>query len=141
MALSPAAAILMVGGLASLTFAALAGFGLYWIRVDDVTRQPPRYALVTHTSAITHGLVLIALAVVIPYSGLNEPIQVGLAGAEVAVTVAVAVRNVMAWRDGITDGFADVSDPHRRLRGLANVVNLVVVTALLYGVIRTALGI
>jgi hypothetical protein len=34
-----------------------------------------------------------------------------------------------------------VTDVHRRLRGLANVVNLVVVTALLYGVGRTALGI
>jgi hypothetical protein len=141
MTLSPAAAILMVGGLASLTFAALAGFALYWIRVDDVTREPPRYALITHTSAITHGLLLIALAVVIPYSGLTENIQVGLAAAEVLVAIAVAVRNAMAWRDGITDGFADVADVHRRLRGLANVVNLVVVTALLYGVGRTALGI
>jgi len=45
--LTPAAAILLVGGLANLAFSTLAGFMLYWIRLRDVSVAQPRYAAVT----------------------------------------------------------------------------------------------
>lgn len=134
-------AVLLVGGLASLAFATVAGFALYWIRLRDVLTPPPRYALITHTSATTGGLVLIALSVVIVHSGFTEPINLLLAGFEILAVGLTNVRNVMSWRSRIDDGMADVPERARRIRGLVNVASFVVMSALLYGVTRTALGI
>ncbi len=139
--LTPAAAILLVGGLANLAFSTLAGFMLYWIRLRDVSVRPPRYAHITHTSATTNGLLLIALSVVVVHSGFTEPVMVGLAVAEVIATVLSDARNVLSWHHRLDDGIADIPETNRRLRGLGNVIHLVVITALLYGVTRTAVGI
>jgi hypothetical protein len=139
--LTAAQAVLLVGGLASLTFATVTGFALYWIRLRDVLRPPPRYALITHTSALTNGILLIALAVAVPYSGFTDQINLLLAGAELVAVVLSGLRNVMSWRAGIEDGMADVAEQARRVRGVGNVINFVVMSALLYGVTRTALGI
>jgi hypothetical protein len=139
--LAPAAAILLVGGLANLAFSTFAGFTLYWIRMRDVTVPPPRYAHITHTSATTNGLLLIALSVAVVHSGFTEPVMIALAVAEVIATVLSDARNVLSWHQRIGDGFADIPESERRLRGLGNVIHLVVITALLYGVTRTALGI
>jgi uncharacterized iron-regulated membrane protein len=139
--LTPASAILLVGGLAILAFSTLAGFVLYWVRLRDVHLPPPRYALITHTSATTNGLVLIALSVAIVHSGFTEPITIGLAVAEVVASVLADARNVLAWHRRLDDGFADVPETMRRLRGLGNVVHFVVISALLYGVTRTVLGV
>jgi hypothetical protein len=138
---TPGQAILLVGGLANLTFSTLAGFALYWLRMRDVSRPPPRYALITHTSATTGGLVLIALSVAIVHTGFTEPINVLLAVGEVAAVVLIDVRNIVSWGDRIEDGMADVSETRRRLRGFANILHFVVISALTYGVARTALGI
>ncbi len=140
-ALSAAQAVLLVGGLASLAFATVAGFALYWIRLRDVLTPPPPYALITHTSATTGGLVLIALSVVIAHSGFTEQINVVLASAQLLAVALTNVRNIMNWRSRIHDGMAEVPERARRVRGLGNVLSFVVMSALLYGVTRTALGI
>jgi uncharacterized iron-regulated membrane protein len=140
-ALTPAAAILLVGGLANLAFSTLAGFMLYWIRLRDVSVPQPRYAHITHTSATTNGLLLIALSVAVVHSGFSEPVMIGLAVAEVIATMLSDARNVLSWHQRLGDGIADIPETGRRLRGLGNVIHLVVIFALLYGVTRTALGI
>jgi cytochrome b561 len=136
-----AQSILLIGSLASLVFATTAGFTLYWVRLRNVALPPPRYALITHMSAVTGALVLIALFVAMPYSGFTEGINVTLAVAEVVVVAASSVRNVWSWRLQLVDGMAEVDERSRRLRGLGNVVHFVVASSLLYGVTRTALGI
>ena len=141
-ALTPAAAILLVGGLANLAFSTLAGFVLYWIRLRDVAVPPPRYALITHTSATTNGLVLIALSVAIVHSGFTEPIDDRPRhGGGRSRRCCRTPATCSAWHQRLDDGFAGVPETERRLRGLGNVIHFVVISALLYGVTRTALGI
>lgn len=140
-AMTSAQALLLAGGLASLAFATLSSFALYWIRLRDVLIPPPRYALITHTSATTSGLVLIALSVVIVHSGFTESINLLLAGSEILAVALTTARNVVSWRARIEDGMADIPEQARRIRGLVNVISFVVMSALLYGVIRTGLGI
>lgn len=139
--MTAAEAILLVAGLVNLTFSTLAGFALYWIRLRDVTVPPPHYAPITHTSATTGGLLLIALSVGIVHTGFTDPINVLLAVLEVLAVALADVRNVRLWRARVEDGMADVSETMRRVRGLGNVIHFVVISALLYGVSRTALGI
>jgi hypothetical protein len=139
--MTTAQAVLLTAGLANLTFSTLAGFALYWIRLRDVTTLPPRYALITHTSATTGGLLLIALSVAIVHTGFTEPINLLLAALEAAAVALSDVRNVLSWYKRLEDGMAEVSETSRRLRGLGNVIQFVVMSALLYGVGRTALGI
>jgi hypothetical protein len=63
-----------------------------------------------------------------------------LAIAEFAATLFSNGRNVLLWAEGIEEGFSGVSETRRRLRGVGNMINLVVMASMLYGVVRTALG-
>lgn len=139
--MTEAQAVLLIGGLANLTFSSLAGFAVYWLRLRDPLTPPPPFAPITHTSATTGGLLLIALSMAVVHSGFTDPINLGLAAAEVLAVALSDVRNVINWRRGIVDGIADLPEVGRRLRGLGNVIHFGVITALLYGVTRTALGI
>lgn len=139
--MTAAQSVLLVAGLANLTFSTLAGFALYWLRSRDVFAAQPLYAAITHTSATTGGLLLIALSVVIVHTGFTEPVNVLLAVLEAAAVLLSNVRNVVSWYQRIDDGMADISETRRRLRGLGNVIHFLVISSLLYGVTRTALGI
>jgi hypothetical protein len=94
----------------------------------------------TGSGCATNGLVLIALSVAIVHSGFSDPINLLLALLEVTATVLSDARNVLSWRMRLQDGMADIPERGRRLRGLGNVIHFVVVSALLYGVTRTSLG-
>ena len=131
---------LIVGGMFNLFFSTIAAYFLYWVRIRDPQKPVPHYGLITHTSSITMGLVLIALSVVIEQTHFTPLINTGLALAAVVGTVFTDARNVLLWSEGFVDGFAQVSETRRRLRGLGNVINLVVMAAIFYGVVRTALG-
>jgi hypothetical protein len=138
---TPEQSILIVFGVLNLAFATIAGYFLYWDRVRDVSDAPPRFALITHTSAMTSGLILLALSVAIEFTGFTSSINVGLALLAVAASIGSAIRNMYSWRLRHEDGMADIAIWQRRLRGAVNVLNLVVMWAVLYGVTRTALGI
>ena len=139
--MSAAQAWLIVGGLFNLFFSSLAGYVLFWARLRNVKAPVPRYGLITHTSSITDGLVLLGLSLAIDHTGFIPSINIGLAIAVLVATELTNLRNIINWAENINDGFADISERRRRLRGLSNMINLLVIAAILYGVARTALGI
>ena len=138
--MTTAQAWLIAGGLFNLFFSTLAAFALYWVRLRDVQLPVPRYGLITHTSSVTNGTLLLALSVAIEHTSFTPGINTGLAITAVLATELTNGRNIMLWAQGRQDGFAEVSDTQRRLRGLTNTLNLVVMAAIFYGVARTALG-
>jgi hypothetical protein len=139
--MSAAQAWLIVGGVFNLFFSTLAGYALYWFRLQHVTEPVPHYAPITHTSSITDGLLLLGLSVAIEHTGFIPGINIGLAIAILVASELTNFRNIMNWARGLRDGFAEVSPAQQRLRGVTNIINLVVISAILYGVARTALGI
>lgn len=124
----------------NLVFSCFTAYLLFWLRLRDPHKRMPRYGLVTHTSSITMGLVLIALSVAIEHTGFSVNINIGLAIAAVVSTLLSDARNLSLWSEGLEDGFGEVSETRRRLRGLGNILNLMVMVAIFYGVVRTALG-
>ena len=133
-------AILIMGGMFNLMFSTIAAFLLYWVRLRNPAVPAPHYGLITHTSSVTNGMLLLALAVAIQYTSFTPAINTGLAVAEVIATLLTNARNLRFWYDGIDDSFAQTSELQRRLRGFANTINLVVMSAIFYGVSRTVLG-
>ena len=139
--MSAAQSWLMIGGLFNLFFSTLAAFSLYWVRLRDPSKPAPHYGVITHTSSVTNGLLLLGLATVIDRTPFIPAITTGFAVAETIVTLLTNGRNLWLWHDGVTDGFAQVPEWRLRLRGLGNMIHLVVIGSILYGVMRTVLGI
>jgi len=135
-----AQAILIIGGMFNLMFSTIAAFLLYWVRLRDPAMPVPHYGLITHTSSVTNGMLLLTLALAIQYTSFTPAINTGLAVAEVIATLLTNGRNLRFWYEGIDDSFRQTSELERRLRGLANTINLVVMSSIFYGVIRTVLG-
>ena len=134
-------AILIIGGLLNILFSSLAGYMVFWIRARDKHAPITRYAVTTHTASIMNGTLLFGLAVAISHTGFITPINTGIACAEVLATVFSSIRNVHSWAQGFNDAMAEGTEVGLRLRGLANMIHLFDAAALLYGVVRTALGI
>ncbi len=139
--MSTAQSWLMVGGLFNLFFSTLAAFSLYWVRLRDPSKPAPHYGVITHTSSVTNGLLLLGLSIAIEQTHFTPAINMGLAMAEIFATLLSNGRNLWLWHEGLDDGFAQVSNWRLRLRGLGNVIHLVVISAIFYGVVRTVLGI
>lgn len=134
-------AILIIGGLLNILVSSLAGYMVLWIRARNTKAPISRYAVVTHTSAIMNGTLLFGLSIAIQYTGFITPINIGIACAEVLATFLSTGRNIVNWARNHTDAIAEGSGTAIRLRGLANMIHLFDVAAILYGVVRTALGI
>ncbi|MEP7199189.1 MAG: hypothetical protein ABI874_05155 [Chloroflexota bacterium] len=138
--MSTAQTWLIIGGTFNIVFSTLVAYVLFWVRARDPQKPSPHYGLIAHTSSITNGLVLIALSVVIDHTNFTANINTGLAIAEFLGTLLSNGRNLLLWSENLDDGFAQVSDTRRRIRGLGNIIHLVVWSAVLYGVTRAALG-
>jgi hypothetical protein len=138
--MSTAQGWLIVGGLFNLFFSTLAAFSLYWTRMRDPSKPAPHYGVITHTSSVTNGLLLLALSVAIDHTNFTPAINTGLSVAEIVATLLSSGRNLWAWHEGLSDGFAQVATWRLRLRGLGDTIHLVVISAIFYGVARTLLG-
>jgi hypothetical protein len=138
--MSAAQTVLIVGGMFNLFFSTLAAFSLYWARLRNPMAPAPHYGVIAHTSSITNGVLLLALVVAIEHTSFTPTINTGLALAEVLATLLSDGRNLLFWYEGIDDGFSQTAEWRRRLRGLTNMINLVVMSAIFYGVTRTVLG-
>jgi hypothetical protein len=140
MGMTTAQTWLIVGGVFNLFFSTLAAYALYWVRLRDPQKPVPHYGLIAHTSSVTNGMLLLGLSIAIEHTNFAPGINTGLAVAAVVATELSNVRNIILWAQGHQDSFAEVSDVQRRLRGLTNIINLVVMSSIFYGVARTALG-
>jgi hypothetical protein len=134
-------AILIVGGLVNIVISSVAGYILLWVRMRDPAKPISRYAITTHTSAITHGLLLLGLSLAIPHTGYIPAISIGIAVAEVVATLFANMRNILSWRSNFDDAISEGTVTDNRLRALVNAIHLFDSVALLYGVTRTALAI
>jgi hypothetical protein len=134
-------AILIIGGVLNILISSLAGYMLIWIRARDPLRKVSRYGIVSHTGAITNGVLLLGLSVAIPYTGFLPQINITIAVFEVLATMASDLRNVINWRHGFNDAIAEGTETSIRVRSLVNMIHLLNSAAILYGVTRTALGI
>ena len=137
--LSAPQAILLIGGLTHFAISAMAGYMLYWLRARDLKAALSPYAIITHRSTLINGCVNIGLAVAIQYTNFIPAIAIGLAAAAVLASLLSDLKNIMNWWKGHTDALAQDSPTGLRMRGLANMLNTIVVFALLYGVARSAL--
>lgn len=131
---------LIVGGLLNLFIGVLAAYALYWIRVRDPEKPAQRYSLVTHKTTLWNGFLLLGLAVAIEHTNFTATVNTWLAVAEVIATLLADGRNILSWAQGMEDEFLQGGEIRRRAIGLGNLIHLVVISAILYGVGRTALG-
>jgi hypothetical protein len=131
---------LIVGGLVNLLISVLAAYVLYWQRVRRPDVPAPRYALVAHKVALWNGFLLLGLSVAIVHTGFAEPVNNGLAAAQVLGTFLAVGSNLQRWSSGKSDQFLEGPPWRVRLIGTAHLIDLVVISAVLYGVTRTALG-
>jgi hypothetical protein len=135
-----AQAILILGGLVNLLVSILVAYFLYWQRVREPLLPAPRYGLNAHKVSLWNGFLLLGLSVVMPFTGFTAAVNTALAAAQVLGTLLSDLSNVHRWRIGLTDQFAEGPPWRVRLVGTAHLIDLVVISALLYGVARTALG-
>ncbi len=131
---------LIVGGVLNLLVAVLASYALYWIRVRRPDEPAQRYALVTHKVTLWNGFLLLGLSVAIEHTGFAPTINTLLATAQVVGTLLADASNIQRWAVGKKDQFKEGPEWRVRAIGLAHVIDLVVISAILYGVGRTALG-
>src|SRR5438132_3960584 len=84
--MSAAQAILIMGGMFNLMFSTIAAFLLYWVRLRDPAMPVPHYGLITHTSSVTNGTLLLTLALAIQSTSFAPGINRGLAVVDVIAT-------------------------------------------------------
>jgi hypothetical protein len=137
---SAAQSWLIVGGMFSLLLSTLVAFALFWVRAREPQRPAPHFGLVSHKATLWNGFLLLGLSVAIEHTGFTPQINVILAITEVLATVLSNGRNILTWAEGVEDSFAQGTPASIRMRGLGNVLHLVVISGVFYGVTRTALG-
>ena len=138
--MSIAQSVLIVGGLLNLLFSIIASYFLYWQRIRHPETVAQRYGLVTHKVTLWNGFLLLGLSVAIEHTGYAAYVNIGLATAQVIGTLLSSLSNVLRWARGVQDQFAQGPEWRVRLIGLAHLIDLLVISALLVGVARTASG-
>lgn len=132
--------IFIVGGLINLFLNVIAAYVLYWQRVRQPDVPAQRYGLVSHRVTLWNGFLLLGLSVAIDYTGYVLYINVGLAIAQVLGTLMSDTGNFLRWGRRLEDQFRQGPEWRVRLIGLVHVIDLLVISAMLFGVARTALG-
>ena len=138
--MSTAQSILIIGGLINLFLNVIAGYFLYWQRLQSPEVPARRYGLVSHKVTMWNGFLLLGLSVAIDHTGFLIYINIALATAQVIGTLLSDASNFLRWGRGLEDQFRQGPEWRVRLIGLAHIIDLLVISALLYGVTRTALG-
>jgi len=137
---STAQSWLMVGGLINLLLSVLAAYFLYWSRVSHPERPAQRYGLVSHRVTLWNGFLLLGLSVAIEHTHYTPTINTLLALSQVIGTLLSDVSNFRRWAVGMEDQFRQGPEWRVRAIGLTHLIDLIVISAILVGVARTALG-
>jgi hypothetical protein len=131
---------LIVGGLLNLFIGTLAAYALYWVRVSHPNQPAPHYALVAHRITVLNGVLLLSLSLAIEHTHFTPAINTMLAIFEVVATLLADGRMIFNWARGLEDEFAQGTELQRRFVGFANLLHLVAIAGILFGVTRTAIG-
>jgi hypothetical protein len=139
--MSSAQAILIIGGLVHFLISLLAAYFIYWERVRHPEKPAQHYGLFSHKVSLWNGFLLFGLAVAIEYTNYTAMINTLLAAMALISTLLSDVSNIRRWMVGMEDQF--VQGPEWRIRaiGLVHILDLVVISGILIGVTRSALGI
>jgi hypothetical protein len=87
-----------------------------------------------------NGVLLLSLSVAIEHTGFAPAVNTMLAVFEVMATLLADGRNIFNWARGLEDEFAQGTEFQWRFVGLANLLHLVAIAGIFYGVTRTAVG-
>lgn len=138
--MTQAQSILILGGLVNLLISILVSYFMYWQRVRQPDVPAQRYALVSHKVTLWNGFLLLGLSVAIDHTGYAGYVNNILAGAQVFGTLVSGVGNIWRWAQSLQDQFQQGPEWRVRAIGFFHIIDLVVISALLVGVARTALG-
>lgn len=130
---------LIVGALINILASVLVAYGLYWARKRD-PQKPKNAGLISHKITLWNGFLLFGLSVAIPYTGFTPSVNNGLAVAEVIVAIFASSRSVILWARSTGNIFQRESSFLARSVGVGHMVDLIVISGILYGVARTVLG-
>ena len=131
---------LIVGALINIFASILLAYALYWARKRD-PQKPKNAGLITHKITLWNGFLLFGLSVAIVHTGFTPEVNNGLAFAELAVSIAAGARGVMIWASSAGNIFQRKNLFLARSVGVGHMVDLIVISGILYGVTRTVLGI
>jgi hypothetical protein len=137
--MSTAQSWLIVGGVLNLFLGVLVAYFLYWSRVRNPEQPAQRYGLVSHKVTLWNGFLLLGLAVAIEHTGYTPTVNAWLAAAQVLGTLLSDGSNFQRWATAKQDQFEEGPEWRVRAVGLAHVIDLIVISAILVGVARTAL--
>ncbi len=137
--MSTAQNLLIWGGLINVLISIVIAYALYWVRLGDVKRRTAP-GLVAHKVSLWNGFLLFGLAVAIEHTGFTDGVNNLLAFAEVVVCVLASGRTVLIWYRSYGNIFRRAHFLARTV-GLGHIIDLVVISGVLYGVARTAFGI
>ena len=138
--MSPAQGWLIVGGLFNLFVSVLIAYALYWIRVAHPGKPSSHAGLTSHKVTLWSGFLLLGLAAAIEYTNFDATVNTWLAAAQVIATLLAGGRRILTWMRGVEDQFAEGPELQIRFTGLGHILDLLVISGVLYGVARTAFG-
>lgn len=124
--------ILIVGGMAVLSFGLLLGIPMVVTRSE--APRAPRYLLAAHLAAIIHGVLLLALTIALGYSSLSPGMETTAVTLLLAGVVLFDVGLVMNWLQGVQDGFAEKALGNK-ISGLGTPLVLVGTGIIFFGVL------
>ena len=130
---------LIVGGLANLLISVLTAYFLYWSRVRNREEPAQRYGMVSHKVSLWNGFLLLGLSIAIEHTNYAPTINTWLAVSEVISTFLADGSNLHRWAVGLQDQFKQGPEWRVRAIGLVHLIDLIVISAILVGVARTAL--
>jgi hypothetical protein len=125
--------ILIVGGVAALTYAFLLGFAM--ARARMAAPQAPRHLVNTHLEGLILGAVLLGLAVALGFSTLAKGGEVAAASLLVAGGALSLAGGTVNWLQGVEDTFAAKS-PGFLLQAVSGPVSVVGIVIVLIGVLK-----
>lgn len=131
---------LLVGGVLNILLSNLAAYFLFWSRVRKPDEPAQRYGLVSHKVTLWNGFLLLGLSVAIEHTSFTPTVNAWLAASQVVGTLLSDLSNFQRWASAKQDQFREGPEWRVRAIGLAHLIDLVVISAILYGVARTALG-
>jgi hypothetical protein len=130
---------LVLGGLFNLFVSVLVAYGLFWQRSGTPEKPAQRYGLVAHKLILWDGFLLLCLATVIDKTIFPESINLLLAALEVIASLATGTRVVVSWLRDVPDEIARGGFT-RRIIGVGNMLHLLAISGIFYGVARGLLG-
>ena len=132
--LTPAARLLVVGGVANLVLSFLLGWVLAGRRLKSAL-EPDRWLLTAHEVSLQEGLMLLGLAFALHFTRLSPELATVAAWLLIAASVFQDFSGIVNWLRGTGDQFAERSTGWllATLNAVTNTAGLLIVA---WGVIR-----